>query len=37
MAIMPFQMKPKKEPTGRPSMKTSSGPPRPGARMVVSQ
>lgn len=35
--IMQFQMKEKKDPTGRPSMYTSSGPPMPGARIVVSQ
>lgn len=35
--IMAFQMKEKTDPTGRPSTYTSSGPPSPGARMVVSQ
>jgi hypothetical protein len=36
MLIMAFQMKLNREPTGRPSTKTSS-PKAPGARMVVSQ
>jgi hypothetical protein len=36
MEIMAFQMKLKREPTGRPSTKTSS-PNVPGASMVVSQ
>lgn len=35
--IIPFQIKLKKDPTGMPSIYTSSGPPRPGARIVVSQ
>lgn len=34
---MPFQMKEKTVPTGRPSTYTSSDPPSPGARIVVSQ
>lgn len=37
MDIIAFQMKENKEPTGRPSTYTSSSPPSPGARMVVSQ
>jgi hypothetical protein len=37
MEIMPFQIKENTDPTGRPSMYTSSGPPSPGAKMVVSQ
>jgi len=38
MLIMPFQTKEKREPTGRPSTKTSSVPERWfGARIVVSQ
>jgi hypothetical protein len=36
MEIMAFQRKEKREPTGRPSTKTSS-PKDPGARIVVSQ
>jgi hypothetical protein len=36
MEIMAFQMKLKRDPTGRPSTKTSS-PNVPGARIVVSQ
>jgi hypothetical protein len=36
MDIMAFQMKLKRDPTGRPSTKTSS-PKVPGARIVVSQ
>lgn len=35
--MIPFQINEKTEPTGRPSTKTSSNPPSPGARIVVSQ
>jgi len=37
MLIMPFQRKEKREPTGRPSTKTSSEEEEPCVRIVVSQ